>query len=1222
MSIQESNADLRLRTVVFSMLAMLLLCWSTANGQGSTTWTVDDNGPADFANIQDAINVALNGDTIEIMPGTYYGTGGLTQPVVDMQGKSLHLLGIPDGTNRVFVDGNNKRRCLGCASGEGIDTVIESIEFRNGYADRGGGLYCLGSSPSLKDCVFDENTATTAGGGIYIEGGSPYVESCTVTNNESSYGGGFYIWDSLATIAGGLVAGNQATNRGGGFRIVEASPSVYDVQIQLNLAFRGGGAHIQQDCTPLFQYCMIKQNTADSLGGGMAHSINSPAVYQNCTFIQNAATGDNGGQGSGGAVYSDGSSVLLESCHLLDNQAATYGAGVYCWNSSPVLSDTTIQNNVAGNSGGAIRTIGGSGPQLISSNLLCENTPDNISGPWDGAGSDNCIGDSCDDDDLDGIIDACDDDVIPTLEVPNEYATVQQAYDAAAEGNIILVHPGTHLVSTTNGSVGLLMEEKSVILRSVSGPEDTKLTRTTSGRIITGYDLPETAVVDGFTITGGQITFSSGIALNNSNVTFNNCIIEGNNSAFGAGISAFHGSEPTLTNCDIENNQTMTQGAGVWSFNGSHVTLIQCDVRGNVVTPGGVGGAGLCCFSGDITLDNTTVEQNVVDVNSKGSGALVTSGATLVVQDSNFSSGSEDPESNIHVETGSLTIFLNGSSVDTIISEDTGTRIEFMADSSTDVSDDIIPPEDGAMIMEIGELVSGYPILLCTGEIVQQGCLTLTNPSETLLESRVGDYIDLITADSFSYNGGTVVFPAMPIGLGLQITQGGSQPRSGYINLGVEVIEVDTPDFDDPLTGSLNEPPIDMVAIDVNNDGEEELAVLFDGSPGSVWVYDISEDAAPVAMPGYTTFVGNSPVDIDAGDLDGDGDDDLIVANAGDQTLNVLNTVSSTFTVNTISVPSGLPTCAAVIDWDDNGSLDAVVGVDVPGTADDGYQIILDVLTGSVPGSLFQTSPYNSGLTTEPDPPTTVSGGGSFPGWGFTGGTRFGQAYYAQQGDTSLTVIGSIDGQRITQITAQDLDENGGDGLLDVILASNEAELLFIIPGTTTGFDTPIPIMVAEPVMEFVALDVEDDGDVDLIITCPESSGSALLLLRNDDPAGAPLRSLEGRSWAKQILSNSSSPRQLASGTLDPKDEDDDWVLGGGTTTSLSGATGAVEQTNFLPPSTPCPGDLDGDRVVSIDDLLIVIGNYGNSGEGDANEDETVDVEDLLIVLDAFGQNC
>ena len=33
--------------------------------------TVDDNGPADFDNIRDAINFSDNGDTIIVKPGTY-----------------------------------------------------------------------------------------------------------------------------------------------------------------------------------------------------------------------------------------------------------------------------------------------------------------------------------------------------------------------------------------------------------------------------------------------------------------------------------------------------------------------------------------------------------------------------------------------------------------------------------------------------------------------------------------------------------------------------------------------------------------------------------------------------------------------------------------------------------------------------------------------------------------------------------------------------------------------------------------------------------------------------------------------------------------------------------------------------------------------------------------------------------------------------------------------
>ena len=36
------------------------------------TITVDDDGPADFDNIQDAIDNASDWDVVEVQPGTYY----------------------------------------------------------------------------------------------------------------------------------------------------------------------------------------------------------------------------------------------------------------------------------------------------------------------------------------------------------------------------------------------------------------------------------------------------------------------------------------------------------------------------------------------------------------------------------------------------------------------------------------------------------------------------------------------------------------------------------------------------------------------------------------------------------------------------------------------------------------------------------------------------------------------------------------------------------------------------------------------------------------------------------------------------------------------------------------------------------------------------------------------------------------------------------------------
>ncbi|MCH2135450.1 MAG: hypothetical protein MK101_02585 [Phycisphaerales bacterium] len=52
---------------------------------------------------------------------------------------------------------------------------------------------------------------------------------------------------------------------------------------------------------------------------------------------------------------------------------------------------------------------------------------------------------------------------------------------------------------------------------------------------------------------------------------------------------------------------------------------------------------------------------------------------------------------------------------------------------------------------------------------------------------------------------------------------------------------------------------------------------------------------------------------------------------------------------------------------------------------------------------------------------------------------------------------------------------------------------------------------------------------------------------------------------------------------------------------------------------TDCPGDVDGNGQVDVDDILVIISNWDSSGEGDANGDGTVDVNDLLMVIGNYG---
>lgn len=59
-------------------------------------------------------------------------------------------------------------------------------------------------------------------------------------------------------------------------------------------------------------------------------------------------------------------------------------------------------------------------------------------------------------------------------------------------------------------------------------------------------------------------------------------------------------------------------------------------------------------------------------------------------------------------------------------------------------------------------------------------------------------------------------------------------------------------------------------------------------------------------------------------------------------------------------------------------------------------------------------------------------------------------------------------------------------------------------------------------------------------------------------------------------------------------------------------------------PCSGCAGDLNGDGIVSVADVLILLGDFGCTGacEGDANGDGVTNISDLLVLLAAFGVPC
>jgi hypothetical protein len=54
-----------------------------------------------------------------------------------------------------------------------------------------------------------------------------------------------------------------------------------------------------------------------------------------------------------------------------------------------------------------------------------------------------------------------------------------------------------------------------------------------------------------------------------------------------------------------------------------------------------------------------------------------------------------------------------------------------------------------------------------------------------------------------------------------------------------------------------------------------------------------------------------------------------------------------------------------------------------------------------------------------------------------------------------------------------------------------------------------------------------------------------------------------------------------------------------------------------------CPGDANGDGVVDLADLNLVLANFGQTtDQGDVNGDGVVDLADLNLVLANFGDEC
>jgi hypothetical protein len=160
------------------------------------------------------------------------------------------------------------------------------------------------------------------------------------------------------------------------------------------------------------------------------------------------------------------------------------------------------------------------------------------------------------------------------------FDSIQEAIQAAAKGDSILVHPGTY-----RESIDLLGKDLHLTGTAPDDPAGTAypvLEGVGKGPLVSfrSGESPACTLI-GFVLTGGQGSSAGALYCAKSDPTISHCLIVGNRASDPNGAAAyFVYSRAVLTNCTIADNYAGPQGAGI-TLRHSDVVLANCIVWGN-----------------------------------------------------------------------------------------------------------------------------------------------------------------------------------------------------------------------------------------------------------------------------------------------------------------------------------------------------------------------------------------------------------------------------------------------------------------------------------------------------------------------------------------------------------------------------------------------------------------------------------------------------------------
>ncbi len=250
---------------------------STPRGGSGRVLLVECNGAFGYATIQLAIDDAVDGDIVVVLPNDCTPEGRWFENI-NFLGKAIRVQSANPQDEAIVeatvIDGNANGTVVTFENGEGLDSVLDGVVVTNGFAttNDGGGFNLLGTGPTIRNSKVIQNHSDFTGGAMRVSSGAiGRFEHCVFDGNSTATG--FSVFDARQSAIPSFID-CVFRNHGGN---------------SMGIGNPGTGLECDERnaCTEI-SGCLFENNTAKSGFGGNYLQVS------NCTFRYNSAAGIGG----------------------------------------------------------------------------------------------------------------------------------------------------------------------------------------------------------------------------------------------------------------------------------------------------------------------------------------------------------------------------------------------------------------------------------------------------------------------------------------------------------------------------------------------------------------------------------------------------------------------------------------------------------------------------------------------------------------------------------------------------------------------------------------------------------------------------------------------------------------------------------------------------------------------------------------------------------------